>query len=307
VTVTVADGAQVTWCYVTDPEGNVIELQSWRSADAGNTGIKSIDFTPTIKRFSGFADLYDRYRPASPPALSDVLCLLAGVERPALVVDLGCGTGLSTRAWSGSAAQVIGVDASADMLRRAEAATAEPNVTYRAGLSHATGLAAGCADIVTCCQAFHWMEPESTLAEVARVLRPGGVFAACDHDFWPILSPWEAEAALGEWGRRIKSLEERERVSGDVPRWEKSGHLARIQASGRFHYTREILLHHVEMGNAERLVGLALSQGAVQSLFKAGLSEAELGLAQLRADAARLLGDAPQPWYWCMRVRAGVL
>jgi predicted enzyme related to lactoylglutathione lyase len=30
VTVTVATGAQVTWCYVTDPEGNVIELQAWR-------------------------------------------------------------------------------------------------------------------------------------------------------------------------------------------------------------------------------------------------------------------------------------
>jgi predicted enzyme related to lactoylglutathione lyase len=29
VTVTVGDGAQVTWCYATDPEGNVIELQSW--------------------------------------------------------------------------------------------------------------------------------------------------------------------------------------------------------------------------------------------------------------------------------------
>ena len=30
VTLTVATGAQVTWCYVTDPEGNIIELQSWR-------------------------------------------------------------------------------------------------------------------------------------------------------------------------------------------------------------------------------------------------------------------------------------
>jgi ADP-ribose pyrophosphatase YjhB (NUDIX family)/predicted enzyme related to lactoylglutathione lyase len=29
VTVEVAGGGQVTWCYVTDPEGNVIELQSW--------------------------------------------------------------------------------------------------------------------------------------------------------------------------------------------------------------------------------------------------------------------------------------
>jgi predicted enzyme related to lactoylglutathione lyase len=29
VTLTTADGRQVTWCYLTDPEGNIIELQSW--------------------------------------------------------------------------------------------------------------------------------------------------------------------------------------------------------------------------------------------------------------------------------------
>ncbi len=29
VTMQVATGAKVTWCYVTDPEGNLIELQSW--------------------------------------------------------------------------------------------------------------------------------------------------------------------------------------------------------------------------------------------------------------------------------------
>jgi predicted enzyme related to lactoylglutathione lyase len=29
VAVTLPDGAQVTWCYVKDPEGNVVELQSW--------------------------------------------------------------------------------------------------------------------------------------------------------------------------------------------------------------------------------------------------------------------------------------
>ncbi len=29
VTLTTATGGRVTWCYVTDPEGNVIELQSW--------------------------------------------------------------------------------------------------------------------------------------------------------------------------------------------------------------------------------------------------------------------------------------
>jgi predicted enzyme related to lactoylglutathione lyase len=29
VTLTTAVGRRVTWCYVTDPEGNIVELQSW--------------------------------------------------------------------------------------------------------------------------------------------------------------------------------------------------------------------------------------------------------------------------------------
>lgn len=33
VTLEAADGSRVTWCYVTDPEDNIIELQSWQSAD----------------------------------------------------------------------------------------------------------------------------------------------------------------------------------------------------------------------------------------------------------------------------------
>ncbi len=32
VTLTTATGARVTWCYVTDPEGNILELQSWTGA-----------------------------------------------------------------------------------------------------------------------------------------------------------------------------------------------------------------------------------------------------------------------------------
>ncbi|MBN1888893.1 MAG: VOC family protein [Thermoflexales bacterium] len=31
VNLQLATGAKVTWCYVTDPEGNVVELQSWSS------------------------------------------------------------------------------------------------------------------------------------------------------------------------------------------------------------------------------------------------------------------------------------
>jgi predicted enzyme related to lactoylglutathione lyase len=32
VTLQTADGRRVTWCYLTDPEGNIVELQSWSPA-----------------------------------------------------------------------------------------------------------------------------------------------------------------------------------------------------------------------------------------------------------------------------------
>lgn len=35
VTSTTSAGTEVTWCYVTDPEGNIIELQSWKSSSRG--------------------------------------------------------------------------------------------------------------------------------------------------------------------------------------------------------------------------------------------------------------------------------
>lgn len=38
VSLTTADGRTVTWCYLTDPEGNIVELQSWAPAGASAAG-----------------------------------------------------------------------------------------------------------------------------------------------------------------------------------------------------------------------------------------------------------------------------
>ncbi|NLF76361.1 MAG: methyltransferase domain-containing protein [Chloroflexi bacterium] len=258
-----------------------------------------------IERYSGFSDTYDRYRPQPPAILIDILTQLAAVERPALVVDVGSGTGLSTRLWAGRADQVIGIEPGDDMRRQAEAQTAAPSVRYQPGYSTATGLPDACADIVTVSQALHWMEPEPTFAEMARILRPGGVFAAFDCD-WPPTMHWEAEAAYNACMARVDAINRERGFTREVRAWAKGEHLDRMRASGVFRHTREIVLHHVEMGHADRLVGLALTQGRVATVLKHGVTEADAGITELRAVAARTLGDEPRPWYWSYRVRLGM-
>ena len=249
-----------------------------------------------------FAQHYDVHRPRPPEAILDVLCLLAQTQRPRLVADLGSGTGLSTRAWAERAEQVVGVEPSA-MKLRAEAETEASNVRYVEAWAQATGLPDGCADIVTCSQSLHWMEPEPTLAEVARILRPGGVFAAYDYD-WPPVFNWEVEAAFVEMFDTVGRL----RAERGMPRgrWRKSEHLERLRASGHFRFAREIVLHAAEQGSAERLIGFALSLGPLVVLLNEGVSEEEVGLTRLRAVAARVLGERTVTWYFCYRARIAV-
>ncbi len=264
------------------------------------------DFTGNIERFTGFAPHYDRFRPSPPTALAPLLSTLSALPNPTLVVDLGCGTGLSTRYWSDKADQVIGIDPTDSMRDQAELA-AFPNVSYRKAFSHDTGLPDGCAQIVTCSQSLHWMDPLPTFREAARILRTGGVFAAYDYDWPPVTGSWEADAAYEECMAQGRVLEKKHGITATLERWEKSGHLDRMRESGVFRYTHETLIHHTEMGHAERLVGLLISQGWVGSLLKLGLTESDLGIDVLREKAQRLLGKEPRPWHWSSRMRWGIV
>jgi SAM-dependent methyltransferase len=259
-----------------------------------------------IERFSGFADYYARFRPTPPLAITDILIQLARVTRPHLVVDLGSGTGLSTRIWADRADQVIGIEPSDDMRQQAAKQSAHlSNVRYQHGLSTATGLPDNGADIVTASQSLHWMEPTGTFAEVVRILRPGGIFAAMDND-WPPTTDWEAMQAYETYIDNAEKLAREKGLVKDVRKWDKEGHFERMQASGCFHYVTEFAVHHTEPGNAERLVGMALSQGVSQTLLKNGLTDDQFGVTALREVTQRTLGDTERTWYFTYRVRVGV-
>ena len=239
----------------------------------------------------GFAERYDRYRPRPPVALLELLPPLAGVTRPRLVVDIGSGTGLSTRFWADSADQVVGVEPNDAMRTFAEQATDAANVRYAAASAYQTGLADGCADLVTAAQSLQWMDPERMLPEIRRILRPGGVL--CAYNYVGMQTPvWELE---GEWQAvlaRKQELRARRGLDGGG-RWPVDR--ARIEHSGLFRYVRELALHSVEEGDGRRMVGFALSEGSMTTLLAAGATEEEVGLDRLRRVAATVTD--PVPWW----------
>lgn len=261
-----------------------------------------------LTRFDGFAALYDAARPEPPRALGALFCAYARSPRPR-VVDLGSGTGISSR-WAASwAASVIGIEPNDDM-RAVAVSRPAPKVEYRGATSARTGLDATSADVVLAVQSLHWMDPGPTFAEVARVLRPGGVFAALDGDWPPVWGSAQAERAWIELERRIEALERR-RGRG-ARSFGKEGHLGRMAASGLFTFTREVVvdggLGDGSGADAGRFIDLARSQGSYQGLRRAGVTDEELGLPEFE-DAVRAGSagrPAPFPLSISWRARVGI-
>jgi 2-polyprenyl-6-hydroxyphenyl methylase/3-demethylubiquinone-9 3-methyltransferase len=95
------------------------------------------------------------------------------------VLDLGCGGGFMSEALARRGALVIGIDPSAATLdaARAHARAAGLDVDYRLGRSEAIPLGDASVDLVVCVDVLeHVADLDATLSEVARVLRPGGLF-----------------------------------------------------------------------------------------------------------------------------------
>jgi ubiquinone/menaquinone biosynthesis C-methylase UbiE len=260
--------------------------------------------TESSNVWTGKASSYDQVRPTPPSALLDLLTQLIHTPHPALVVDLGSGTGLSTAIWGERAERVIGIEPNADMRKEAahklEGHPYATHIEYREGVAHQTGLPDGSADIVTAAQSFHWMEPTTTLTEVARILRPGGLFAAYDYD-WPPAIHWELDLLVQEMGRRLVELVREHGMPQNLKLWPKDKHLDHMRGSGHFRFINEVFLHHIEQGDAARFLEMARS-----TAFSGQFADQEIGLDRLNSVILQSLGSEPVPWYVSYRVRIAV-
>ena len=91
-----------------------------------------------LGRFDGLAGVYAKYRPSYPAeAIEWIIERLP--DRRGTIVDVGCGTGISSRQLAGPGISVIGVEPNESMRGEAEQ-TPSSGIVYRAGQSEATGL-----------------------------------------------------------------------------------------------------------------------------------------------------------------------
>ena len=125
-------------------------------------------------RFSDRADDYRRFRPDYPQPAIDAI--LDGLGEPTRLVaaDLGAGTGISARQLADRGVRVVAVEPNPEM--RAAAAP-HPRVEWREGTAEDTGLEPASVSLLLCAQAFHWFRPREALAEIHRILEPGGRLA----------------------------------------------------------------------------------------------------------------------------------
>ena len=159
-----------------------------------------------IDRFNRWAKTYDRHwmqRFLFDRVQRTALELAAReVAQPAAILDVGCGTGrlLRSAALKFPGARLVGVDAAIEMVRQAEASTPSgTEIQFQQATAEQLPFSDAQFDLVFSTLTFHhWQDQRQGVAEVARVLAPGGRWLLADF----------IAAGLMRYVRRILSLKQ---------------------------------------------------------------------------------------------------
>jgi ubiquinone/menaquinone biosynthesis C-methylase UbiE len=125
------------------------------------------------------------------------------------VAEFGCGTGYYTQVLVEKANSVIATDLSPGMLDVAKQRIIAPNAKFRTEDCQSTSLPAASFDTAFISLVLHFTEPERTLPEMRRILKPGGLLIIANLDFHALGGLDRARATVrilyrGNTGYRLK-------------------------------------------------------------------------------------------------------
>ena len=221
--------------------------------------------------FEAVAEQYERARPTYADDALRWLVDRIGIGPGRRVLDLAAGTGKLTRQLVALGASVVAVepgDAMRSLLERVV-----PEAEALAGSAEAIPLADASVDAITVGQAYHWFRPEEALAEMHRVLRPGGAVAL----LW---NQWDEDDPLQ---REIDGLLEPLRPPAAARREESDGRRA-LEESPLFGPIDERLFRHRRALNADQLVEWVSSTSAVVTAPPAERARIEARVRSLAGD-----------------------
>jgi SAM-dependent methyltransferase len=232
--------------------------------------VAELETSVRANSFGSVAGAYDRFRPGPPPAAVEwVLPSPAGTA-----VDLGAGTGALTRVLVARADRVIAVEPDVRMLEVLRRRS--PGIPAVRSWAEQLPLHSGSVDAVTISSAWHWMDPDRSVDEAARVLGPGGILGVI----------WNGADRSVDWVTEL--LGTRDPSPGDREQ-RRSRH--RFELPGRAPFTD---LDHCTIAwtlpmTREDLVGLA---GTYSSTIIMAPEERDRELARVRRGAEELVaGD----------------
>ena len=247
------------------------------------------------RSFGSIAEDYDRLRPGPPDEAVDWL-LPAGSQ---VAVDVGAGTGLLTRALARKVPRVVAVEP--DERMRAVLSTRSPGIEALDGRGEAIPLPDASADGVFISSAWHWMDPERTIAEVTRVLRDGGRFGL----IWTRRDSetgWLHEISVRERLTRRRSEDAPRPRSVALPAGAQLSNITTRSFSFTLRMTPDALIEMlgtysgvITASPRDRAAGLARARAALDELFP-GASEIDVPMRAgcWRADrTARPRGNGP--------------
>lgn len=191
--------------------------------------------------YAGSAPHYPRGRVAYPPGVAAALRAELGLDGSGRLLDVGCGPGAAALALAGEFAEVVGVDADADMLaeaaRQAELAGVG-NVRWVKLRAEQLPAGLGIFDVAVFAQSFHWMDRPRVARITRSMLTEEGawvlVFATTHRGVsepGPMPFPAPPWARIGELvGRYLGPV--RRAGRGTLPRGTASGEAEILDAAG---------------------------------------------------------------------------